>query len=83
MIDKEEFEKVSFEEKQSLVNKILRLDTHNAFSKDDLLFVIKWQNAAINSLENCENCKHYKYTLRKYKCSLNGCNKKSMWEFSE
>lgn len=37
MIDKEEFEKASFEENQKFIKKILELATHNAFTKDDLL----------------------------------------------
>ena len=41
MIDKEEFEKASFEENQKLIKEILRLSTHNSFTKDDLLLLIK------------------------------------------
>lgn len=37
MIDKENFEKASFEENQKFIKEILRLATHNAFTKEDLL----------------------------------------------
>ena len=47
MIDKEEFEKANLEENRKLIKKILKLATHNSFTKDDLLFLIKWQNAII------------------------------------
>lgn len=47
MLDKKEFEKASFEENQKLIKEILRLSTHNALTKDDLLLLIKWQNAII------------------------------------
>lgn len=47
MLDKKEFEKASFEEIQKLIKEILRLSTHNALTKDDLLLLIKWQNAII------------------------------------
>lgn len=29
----------------------------NAFTKDDLLLLIKWQNAIIEQMKNCLNCK--------------------------
>jgi hypothetical protein len=51
MIDKEEFEKASFEENQKFIKKILSLATHNAFTKDDLLFLIKWQNEHIDEIK--------------------------------
>lgn len=43
MIDKKEFEKADYSEKVRFVKKILSLATHNAFTKDDLLFLLKWQ----------------------------------------
>jgi hypothetical protein len=60
MIDKEEFEKASFEENQKFIKKILKLATHNSFTKDDLLFLIKWQNAIIEKMKCCGNCKKYR-----------------------
>lgn len=57
MIDKEEFEKASFEENQKLIKEILRLATHNAFTKDDLLLLIKWQDETIEKMKCCGNCK--------------------------
>ena len=56
MIDKEEFEKASFEENQKFIKKILKLATHNAFTKDDLLLLIKWQNEIIEKMVCCMNC---------------------------
>lgn len=58
MIDKEEFEKASFEDNQKFIKEVLRLVTHNAFTKDDLLFLIKWQNAQIEKMKCCGNCGH-------------------------
>lgn len=58
MIDKEEFEKASFEENQKFIKKILKLATHNAFTKDDLLLLIKAQNEIIEEMKCCGNCKH-------------------------
>ena len=43
IINKEEFEKADYKEKRQFVKKILSLATHNAFTKDDLLFLLKWQ----------------------------------------
>lgn len=63
MIDKEEFEKASFEENQKFIKKILKLATHNAFTKDDLLLLIKWQNEIIEKMKCCENCSKW------YECS--------------
>lgn len=59
MINKEEFEKASFEENQKFIKEILRLATHNSFTKDDLLFLIKWQNAIIEQMKNCYNCSNF------------------------
>lgn len=61
MLDKKEFEKASFEEIQKLIKEILRLSTHNALTKDDLLLLIKWQNAIIEKIwkykrVNCAGC---------------------------
>lgn len=78
MIDKEEFEKASFEEKQKFIKAILRLVTHNSFSKDDLLFLIKWQNAIIEKMKCCSNC-NGRFTNSS--CSL--CINKSKWELAE
>jgi cytochrome b subunit of formate dehydrogenase len=58
MIDKENFEKASFEENQKFIKEILRLTTHNAFTKEDLLLLIKWQNAIIEKMMCCANCKY-------------------------
>ena len=69
MIDKENFEKASFEENQKFIKEILRLATHNAFTKEDLLLLIKWQNAIIEKMKCCENCKH-----RYYENGINYCN---------
>ena len=66
MIDKEEFEKASFEENQKFIKKILRLATHNSFTKDDLLFLIKWQNAIIEKMKCCWNCNRNAYYLYGY-----------------
>lgn len=57
MINKEEFEKASFEENQKFIKEILRLATHNSFTKDDLLFLIKWQNEMIEKMKCCGNCR--------------------------
>lgn len=51
MIDKENFEKASFEEKLDFIKKVLSLATHNAFTKDDLLLLIKWQNEHIDKIK--------------------------------
>lgn len=59
MIDKEEFEKASFEENQKFIKEILRLATHNSFTKDDLLLLIKWQNAIIEKMVCCGNCRKW------------------------
>lgn len=56
MIDKEEFEKANFEENQKFIKKILKLATHNSFTKDDLLLLIKWQNEIIEKMVCCGNC---------------------------
>lgn len=56
MINKEEFEKGSFEENQKFIKKILKLATHNAFTKDDLLFLIKWQSETIEKMKRCYIC---------------------------
>lgn len=51
MIDKEEFEKATFEENHKFIKKILSLATHNSFTKDDLLLLIKWQNEYIDKIK--------------------------------
>lgn len=51
IINKEEFEKADYNEKMSFIKKILSLTTHNAFSKDDLLFLLKWQNEYIDKIK--------------------------------
>ena len=40
------------------IKKILSLATHNAFTKDDLLFLLKWQSELIEKMMCCANCKH-------------------------
>lgn len=60
MINKEEFEKCSVKEKLDFVKKVLRLATHNAFTKDDLLLLIKAQNEIIEKMSCCKNCKKYR-----------------------
>lgn len=83
MIDKEEFKKASFEENQKFIKKILKLATLTAFTKDDLLLLIKWQNAIIEKMINCWNCKHYKVgdttCLKGKPHNSGGCFKD--WEF--
>ena len=59
MINKEEFEKASFEENQKFIKEVLRLATHNSFTKDDLLFLIKWQNETIEKMKCCANCDYW------------------------
>lgn len=76
MIDKEEFEKASFKEKQKF---IIRLVTHNSFSKDDLLFLIKWQNAIIEKAKCCFNCDNYLENPD----ICDSCKKYSNWELVE
>ena len=77
MINKEEFEKASFEEKQKFIKEILRLATHNAFTKDDLLFLLKWQSELIEKTMCCANCKHF----NKVRCCRN--DDKCIWELAE
>jgi hypothetical protein len=72
MIDKEEFEKCSVKGNLDFIKKVLSLVTHNAFTKDDLLFLIKWQNAIIEKMKCCGNCKNLKYheqALSLYECN--------------
>ena len=84
MINKEEFEKCSAKEKLDFIKKVLSLATHNAFSKDDLLLLIKAQNEIIEKIRICENCKH-----RYYENGINYCNNKCQeklynnWELAE
>lgn len=86
MIDKEEFEKASFEEKQKLIKKILKLATHNGFTKDDLLLLIKWQDEIIEKIKCCKNCKKYRMLESQVPLSclknrrINFCEE---WEFAE
>lgn len=51
MIDKEDFEKCSVKENLDFIKKVLDLKTHNDFTKEDLLFLIKWQNEHIDKTE--------------------------------
>lgn len=87
MINKEEFEKASFEENQRFIKKILSLATHNAFTKDDLLFLLKWQSELIEKMKCCANCKHQDYSEVEYcyKCSREyaGADTKDNWELKE
>lgn len=69
MINKEEFEKCSVKEKLDFIKKISSLATHNAFTKDDLLLLIKAQNEIIEKMKCCENCK-YQY----FENGINYCN---------
>lgn len=81
MIDKEEFEKANFEEKQKFIKKILKLATHNSFTKDDLLFLIKWQNTTIEKMVCCGNCKHPAKDSTGCCCPFAAsCHNKSLWE---
>lgn len=81
MIDKEEFEKASFEENQKFIKKILKLATHNAFTKDDLLFLIKWQNKTIEKTKCCWNCKHPAKDITGCCCPfVASCHNRSLWE---
>lgn len=59
MINKEVFEKCSVKENLDFIKKVLDLATHNSFTKDDLLLLIKWQNAIIEKMKRCVNCKYY------------------------
>lgn len=70
MIDKEEFEKASFEENQKFIKKILKLATYNSFTKDDLLFLIKWQNDVIEKMKNCANCPNWIMNLSIQCCDI-------------
>lgn len=92
MIDKEEFEKASFEENQKFIKKILKLATHNAFTKDDLLFLIKWQNAIIEKMKCCGNCTHhyiktgedyFEYECKKRDLCLDDFEPCQDWELAE
>lgn len=86
MIDKKEFEKANFEENQKFIEKILSLATHNAFTKDDLLLLIKWQNEIIEKMKSCKNCKKYRMLESQVSLSclknqrINFCEE---WEFAE
>jgi hypothetical protein len=83
MIDKENFEKASFEENQKFIKLILRLVTHNAFTKDDLLLLIKWQNAIIEKMKCCGNCNNW-YGCSKEKQMLFKLHKNCVdWELAE
>lgn len=84
MIDKEEFEKCSVKGNLDFIKKVLSLVTHNAFTKDDLLFLLKWQYELIEKMKCCGNCKHmkyYEYALDKYECEF--CNVENMLETSD
>lgn len=94
MINKEEFEKASFEENQKFIKNILRLATHNAFTKDDLLLLIKWQNSIIERMKCCENCKYHSFWGDELKCNygmkealqedkLVECEDMDKWELAE
>ena len=84
MINKEEFEKCSVKEKLGYIKKVSSLATHNAFSKDDLLLLIKAQNEIIEKMRICENCKH-----RYHENGINYCNNRCQknlynnWELTE
>lgn len=81
MIDKEEFEKASFEENQKLIKEILRLATHNAFTKDDLLLLIKWQDETIEKMKYCLNCANKDCPEDEEPCR--SCLNRSKWELDE
>lgn len=57
MIDKEKFEKCSVKENLDFIKRVPDLATHIAFTKDDLLLLIKWQNEIIEKMKCCGNCK--------------------------
>lgn len=88
---KEEIEKASFEENQKFIKKILKLATHNAFTKDDLLLLIKWQNVIIEKMKNHNNCKWFhEWNLSDIMdeplddlSPCQGCKKFSLWEPAE
>lgn len=86
MINKEEFEKASFEENQKFIKEILRLATHNSFTKDDLLFLIKWQNEMIEKMKCCANCKYWNvpddvFNTPCEECDV--CKDFNKWELAE
>lgn len=81
MINKEDFEKHSVKENLGFVKKVLRLATHNAFTKDDLLLLIKWQNTIIEKakitlkiLENTNDTVEEVFCLEKLKELLGDTN---------
>lgn len=57
-LDIEKFETKSSKEKQEVIDTILGLATHNAFSKTDLLYMLRWQRARTERLKCCSNCKY-------------------------
>ena len=85
MIDKEEFGKADYNEKMQFVKKILSLTTHNSFTKDDLLFLLKWQVEQTEKMICCSICKHYKKgdttCLKDKPHNSGGCFKD--WELAE
>lgn len=78
MINKEEFEKCSVKEKLDFIKKVLRLATHNAFSKDDLLLLMKAQNEIIEEMKCCQNC--LSETENEYEEPCCSCHSRSKWE---
>jgi hypothetical protein len=78
MINKEEFEKCSVKEKLDFIKKVLRLATHNAFTKDDLLLLIKTQNEIIENMKCCQNCLNETENENEEPCY--SCHSRSNWK---
>ena len=51
-IQSEDFLNANWEQKEKMINMIVEFETHNSFSKDCLVAVVKYQQEKIETLDN-------------------------------